>query len=86
MISINLLIEILQIGIMETLNSEKVTNLFTTRIGVLSVVLQFFGYAHQGVYLVNSLWRASRKMLTDYPFEFVLKSVRYKHEVIENGN
>ena len=55
MILINLLIEILQIGIMETLNSEKVTNLFTTRIGVLSVVLQFFGYAHQGVYLVNSL-------------------------------
>ena len=71
--------------IMEQLTTEDISCMFTKRIGVLSVVLTFFGYAHQGVHLVKFICKASRKLLADYPFESVLKAVRFKHEVFETG-
>ena len=51
-------------------------DLFTRNIGVLSQTLQYYGFAHQGVFLMQNLWAGSRKLLQNYNFEEILKNVK----------
>ena len=62
---------------MEKSSKENIGyNLFTHNIGALSQVLQFYGFAHQGVYLMHNLWSGSRQLLSVYRFDEVLKNVK----------
>ena len=72
---------------MESKSTNRIQDVFTSNIGVLSKISQYFGYAHQSAYLLYWLWSKSRKLLRRINKSFVYFFEPMKREVeFVNGN
>ena len=56
--------------------SEPISNILTVRVGVISHILKYFGYAHQWAYLLDHLWTKSKYILSSNPFTTILNAVK----------
>ena len=55
---------------------KKEVQILTERTGIATIVLQYYAFAHQSLYFMLKLWKRSRKMIEDNPFEHILEGVR----------
>ena len=61
--------------------TEPLYKLFAERVGILSVLLPYFGYAHHGYQLLNKMWKGSRLLLDSNPFDKILKDIKMDYDL-----